>query len=337
MGYLVKIKPDNHLLYVDEGETVLDAALKQEYDFPYNCHTGNCGTCKGKLLSGEVDYQGIEPEALTEEERQEGYCLFCSAIPKSHLTIEVDDVKCPGQQVAQQLQYTVAAINPLSDTVYQVLLTPPADAAIVHQAGQYVLVGYENQDLRPFSIANAPLENHQIELHIRHSSDNPFSTALIQAMQQGQTITLKGAYGRCIYHYLPDYPIIFMAGGTGFSQAKALIEYISSFALDTPMHLFWVARTAADLYLANLAEQWQKQFANFCFTPILSQTDEGWAGCTERIEKAVLAAFPDLAQHVVYASGPSDMVFTALRDFQQHGLSSDLLFSDALESTKETV
>jgi CDP-4-dehydro-6-deoxyglucose reductase len=34
---------------VNEGESVLDAALRQGVMLPYSCKNGTCGSCKGKL------------------------------------------------------------------------------------------------------------------------------------------------------------------------------------------------------------------------------------------------------------------------------------------------
>ena len=61
MSYTVHIKPSGHSLTVEKGESVLDAALRQGYAFPYGCRNGGCGACMGKLLSGDVDYGTDQP------------------------------------------------------------------------------------------------------------------------------------------------------------------------------------------------------------------------------------------------------------------------------------
>ena len=328
VGHIVKTHPDGYIIYVEEGETILDAALKQAYDFPFNCQSGICSTCKGRVLSGDIDYLGIEPEGLEPNEQELGYALFCSASPKSDLIIEVPELKGPEIRPEKQLNYHLEKMTPLSDTVYQVILNPPEDTAIEYLPGQYIMLGNSTGEMRPYSIANAPSGGHHLELHIRHTPDNKFTSQLTDLNSQ-KPVPIKGPYGRCIFHYIPTHPIIFMAGGTGFSQSKALIEYIIALMPESPIHLFWVAKTSADLYLSNLAEAWVQKLPNFKFTPILSNPKEGWLGCTQRIEKAVIDTYPDLSNHVVYASGPQDMVFTALYDFEKCGLEKTLMFSDA--------
>ena len=44
------------------GELLLDAALSNGIDLPYDCRAGHCGTCCVRLVSGEVEGgEGSEP------------------------------------------------------------------------------------------------------------------------------------------------------------------------------------------------------------------------------------------------------------------------------------
>lgn len=235
------------------------------------------------------------------------------------------------RQSTQKLAYTVERLTKLSETIYQLLLNPPEDQNIQYIAGQYVMVSNHTKEARPYSIANAPLGGKHLELHIRHTDKNDFTQILLDDIHSDLPITLQGAFGKCVFSDIPKHPLIFMAGGTGFSHSKALIEHIVANKPDNAIHLFWVAKTPADLYLASLAHRWQQQLKNFKFTPIISNLDEGWQGCTERIEHAVVLAYPELQNKVIYASGPQEMVFDALHYFEQHGLIRENMFSDAFE------
>ncbi len=62
-----------------EGESVLDAALKQGADLPYACKGGVCTTCKAKLTEGKVSMDvnwGLEPEEV-----EKGFILTCQSHP----------------------------------------------------------------------------------------------------------------------------------------------------------------------------------------------------------------------------------------------------------------
>ncbi len=69
--------------------SVLSAAHAANILLPYSCRGGRCGSCRGRVLSGKVEYPAGPPEALDAGEMQAGYALFCSAHPRSDLTIEL--------------------------------------------------------------------------------------------------------------------------------------------------------------------------------------------------------------------------------------------------------
>ena len=62
-------------------ESILNAALRNRPDVPFACAGGVCGTCRAKLVSGEVDMD--ENYALEADEIAKGYILTCQAHPKT--------------------------------------------------------------------------------------------------------------------------------------------------------------------------------------------------------------------------------------------------------------
>ncbi|HUC79413.1 MAG TPA: 1,2-phenylacetyl-CoA epoxidase subunit PaaE [Flavisolibacter sp.] len=74
-----------------EGQSILDAALKQGADLPYACKGGVCTTCKAKLLEGKVEMEvnwGLEPDEVAQ-----GFVLTCQAHPKSEKVVIDFDAK----------------------------------------------------------------------------------------------------------------------------------------------------------------------------------------------------------------------------------------------------
>jgi ferredoxin len=59
------------------GDTLLSALLRAGLPFPFSCQTGNCGTCKCELLSGEVQALAYSEHTLSAVERARGIVLAC--------------------------------------------------------------------------------------------------------------------------------------------------------------------------------------------------------------------------------------------------------------------
>ncbi len=228
--------------------------------------------------------------------------------------------------------YKIAQVNKLAKHIYQVLLSPTAGEQLHYQAGQYCQILLPEWDPRPYSIANAPLADHTIELHIQHFPDNPYTTDLLTLLTTHDTIKLSGPYGKCSYTKTPSNPIILLAGGTGFAPIKAIIEAAIKQNDPRAMHLYWGAKTIDDLYDHGLASEWAATIANIDYTPVLQHPPKDWTGKKGLVHRAVTADYHDLKPYQVYAAGPYGMVFAALHDFCKQGFERHLLHADALDT-----
>lgn len=81
----IQLGGTDHSVSVSPNKNILDAALDDGIDMPFSCQSGLCTACRGKCVSGQVFMD--EADALTQDERDEGYILTCQAHPMS------DDVR----------------------------------------------------------------------------------------------------------------------------------------------------------------------------------------------------------------------------------------------------
>ena len=68
----VTLQPSGHQFEVEAGEAILAAALRQHFVLPYGCRNGACGSCKGRLLEGSIDYGVYQKKALPDAEKAQG-------------------------------------------------------------------------------------------------------------------------------------------------------------------------------------------------------------------------------------------------------------------------
>ncbi len=80
----VRVAETGATLALRQDETLLEGLERHGYQPDYSCRAGSCGTCKLRVLSGQVAPTG---DALTPAERRAGYVLGCVARPVGEVTI----------------------------------------------------------------------------------------------------------------------------------------------------------------------------------------------------------------------------------------------------------
>ena len=192
MSYQVTIASSGHTFDVEPLETVLDAALRQGIILPYGCRNGNCGNCKGDILSGSVDYEDGLPPALNDEDAAQNRALFCQAHPNCDLTIKVREVDAARDIEVRTLPCRVNKLEHLAHDVIRIYLKIPESQRLQFLAGQYIDVLLKDHAPRAFSIANAPHDDDFIELQIRNVSGGFFSAQLFNQVQEKALLRIKG-------------------------------------------------------------------------------------------------------------------------------------------------
>jgi CDP-4-dehydro-6-deoxyglucose reductase len=340
MPHRITIEPSGHQFDVEPGNTLLRAALEAGIHLPYGCRNGTCGACKGRVVSGQVD-RGLYTEgALSETELARGYALFCCARPLSDLVIESREVGAVRDIPVKTLPCRVQKLARLAPDVMLLQLKLPASERLQFLAGQYIDILLKDGRRRSFSIANAPQADDYLELHVRQVPGGHFTSHVFQAMRARDILRLEGPHGDFFLREDSAKPVVLLAGGTGFAPIKAIVEHAFHQKSMRPMALYWGARDRAGLYLHELAENWAASHPGFMYVPVLSEplNADGWQGRTGLVHQAVMADFPDLSGHQVYACGAPAMIEAARFDLiSRCGLKNEDFFADAFTFAAESV
>jgi len=89
---IVTVHPSGEVIYLAPDETVLSGLYKAGYAYAVGCRRGGCAVCKVDCLSGQFNYDPpIADPVLTVDERADGTCLTCRAVPNGEITIEMRD------------------------------------------------------------------------------------------------------------------------------------------------------------------------------------------------------------------------------------------------------
>ncbi|MCW5657189.1 MAG: 2Fe-2S iron-sulfur cluster binding domain-containing protein [Burkholderiaceae bacterium] len=311
------------------GESLLEAGLRAGAALPYECRNGGCGVCRCTVLHGRVDHGPYQHSALSDAQRARGQTLACCATALSDLEIEFEAPLCA--PLATRLHRAIVErMDRLAPEVMRLTLVLPDEEPMAFVAGQYIHIVLPDGQRRAFSFANPPHDNTRIELHVRRIPGGRFTGHVFTQMQAGDELHFEGPLGSFRLND-SDAPILMVAGATGFAPIKSIVEDAFHRGIRRPIWLYWGVRRRADLYMLELALQWQSQHPNFQVVPVLSEAtaEDAWTGRRGLVHEAMLADFPDLRGHEVYVCGSVKMVDAAVPAFVAQGLSEDACFSDA--------
>ena len=102
------ILPDGVRVVAREDETLLRALARAGLRYRVGCKRGGCGICKVQLKLGEVRYERpIADSVLSDDERVEGICLSCRAVPITNIVIELQE----GDRLRRVLGFAVPELR----------------------------------------------------------------------------------------------------------------------------------------------------------------------------------------------------------------------------------
>jgi phenol hydroxylase P5 protein len=226
---------------------------------------------------------------------------------------------------------TVSRIEDLSRDVRGVWIDLEGDG-IGFQAGQYInltVPGVEGP--RAFSLANAPSQANQIELHIRHVPGGAATTWIHENLEVGQSLSFTGPYGQFFVRKSAPEPMIFLAGGSGLSSPKSMILDLLEQGSDRPITLIHGVRDVPDLYFQDLFTDLAAKHETFSYVPVLSEKSAGsvWDGETGFVHEAAERLFDGkFAGHKAYLCGPPLMIDACVKSLMRGRLFEKHIFME---------
>jgi CDP-4-dehydro-6-deoxyglucose reductase len=324
----------------ERGRSVLDAALSAGLNLPHSCKSGNCGSCRARLIDGEIRYPYGPPLGLTGAEIADGLVLLCQARALSDLTIETFEPVAPCELTVKHLPGRIERIVPLAHDVVAVYLKLPAAERFDFEPGQYLDVLLSQGRRRSFSIASPPHDARLLELHVRLAPGGEFTGPLFSGRMTGALLTIEGPLGHFIYRDPAAgtaAPVLLVGGGTGLAPLMSILRHIIETGRPRDVTLFWGVRAERDLYAHEALEILARRAPRFRYVPVLSEPSPAWTGLAGAVHEAVLARVADLARHDIFASGPPGMIEALRRDFTARGVEPSRLKFDSFDYAPDTL
>lgn len=225
---------------VAPGSNLLDALNSAGVNVPYSCRAGSCHACLVQCV-GEVNDR--RPDALSPEQRQQGWRLACQCEVLGDLHVSAFDPLKDG------LPARVEALDWLSAHVLRLRLRP--ERPLRYRAGQH-LVLWAGQVARPYSLASLPGEDDFLEFHLDCHLPGQFCDAA-RRLQVGEPIRLGELRGGAL-HYDPDWqarPLWLLAAGTGLAPLFGVLREALRHDHQGPIRVIHLAHDEQEHYLAK--------------------------------------------------------------------------------------
>lgn len=313
---LVDIRQARTSLEVQDGQTVLDAALAAGIPYPHGCKSGRCGSCKSRLIEGEVELLQHSRFALTDEEKADGLILACRALPQTDAAVawlgsDDDDAQPP-----RHLNGIVTYLDDLTHDIKLVRVAPEDGASLLFTAGQYAQVGFNGVPARSYSMANW------------HGDDG------LEFHRTGDKATLEFPLGSSSLRLHHSGPILCIAGGSGLAPIKSIVETALAHGMKQPIHVYFGVRVERDLYLVEHFQVLAKRHPNLTFAPVLSEAQSA-PYRSGFVTQVVAEDLSDLDGWKAYVAGPPPMVDAAMEVAFARGLRKENMHADVFFTPEE--
>lgn len=240
------VKPLNVRLNVDSGSNLLDVLIANQLPISYSCMSGRCGTCRCRVLSGQVRNSG--PEAGRPHAGKDEYVLACQSVLTDNCVIELPEVDEVVVHPARIVKGTVTAIESATHDIrrIRVKLAKP----LAFSAGQYATLQFTPEHIRPYSMAGL-CDDSELEFQIRRVPDGRVTTFIFDDLEVGAAIRVSGPLGSAYLRQKHTGPMLCVGGGTGLAPVLSIVRGALKAGMQIPIHLYFGVRSAQDVYDAE--------------------------------------------------------------------------------------
>jgi toluene monooxygenase electron transfer component len=236
------------------GEKILYTGLSNAVDLPYECGSGTCGTCKARLISGEIADPWPEAPGRKYLKGHDEF-LMCQCTPKTDLFIEVASfvqTMEAGACVPTSIKGRISSTKLLTHDV--IFLEVDLDQALEFDAGQFVMIQVpEVAGFRGWSMVNYQRHAETLEFVVKKKPGGGISEWLFNNKCEGVEVTLFGPLGRATFYPSLAKNILCIAGGSGIAGMMSILAraaqdgYFTQYKGD----VFFGVRTMKDAFFLN--------------------------------------------------------------------------------------
>lgn len=243
-----------HQFDAEPADKILHAGLSHGITLPYECGSGTCGTCKARLISGEIDDGWPEAPGRKYLKNADEF-LMCQCTARGDVSVEVasfvQDVD-PGVCVPAAVKGRIRNTAMLTQDVMQ--LDVELDAPMDFDAGQFVLVEVAGvSGSRGWSMVNFNRSASTLRFVVKKKPGGALSDWLFSRSSAGTEVDVFGPLGSATFFPSLASNILCIAGGSGIAGMMSILEraagenYFSEYSGD----VFFGVRSMKDAFFLS--------------------------------------------------------------------------------------
>jgi toluene monooxygenase electron transfer component len=245
-------------------EKLLFAGLHDGIDLPYECGSGTCGTCKAKLIEGEIEDAWPEAPGRRMLKGDQGEFLMCQCAPKGNVAVEIASFvysSSPGAWRPSYFDGTVASREQLTGDVmaFDVALDLPVD----FDAGQFMLLEVPGvPGFRGYSMVNFARQARSLRFVLKRKQGGGISEWVFGGEAEGAKLRLFGPLGKATFYPNLGKNVLCIAGGSGIAGMMSILArgaqegYFKQFRGD----VFFGVRTMRDAFFLDELSKLREPF-----------------------------------------------------------------------------
>lgn len=303
-----------------DGETVLDALLRQGQNPPFSCRSGSCLVCLQRCVSGRPP--AASQHALKPSLQRAGYFLPCKCIPTEDIDV------APPRPADLFTRAVLQRKRLLAPDVCELSLETAT--SLYYHAGQFVNLRRPDGLTRSYSLASLPTEDEFLTLHVKRMPGGAMTSWIFDELAEGDELELQGPNGRC--YYVPgsqDQDLLLIGNGTGVAPLVGIVRDALHVGHRAQIRLFHGSRTRGGLYVHDQLSQLACLHPNFEYVPCISGPDVPDGMARGRAHHVAFARCPDVSGWRVFVAGIPQLVTEVETLAVRNGASSADIHGDA--------
>jgi ferredoxin-NAD(P)+ reductase (naphthalene dioxygenase ferredoxin-specific) len=318
------IQPLRKVIKVRPGANLLDVLRGAQVPMSYSCVAGRCGTCRCKVLQGDVLESGREQQSPIEG--CDSYVLACQTFLTEPCTIEIPEPDEAVVHPARILKATVQLIDALTHDMRRLVMKPAKP--IEFSPGQYVQLRFMPGQTRPYTMAGLAADS-TLEFHVRVVPGGRVSGYIANELKPGDAVKVSGPLGTAYLRHKHDGPILCVAGGAGLAPVLSILRSAVADGMPNPVRLYVAARSPRDVYGLDWLRSLQSRHPALKLDVVVTSGGNGREHRCGLVVEAIEKDLGNLAGWAAYLFGSPPMVEAAAVLARQKGIEPGRVYAEA--------